>query len=1259
MHDPTQRAEGVFDGLDGTLLKGVEQVRGESVPQESLRRSLERAYALKRPRFQPRQRSRSLVAGMALVTTLLLGVFLCPTRPVGDDPALAERQRLEQVRARMKLLNDQVARARFEIGTPSDWAPIIPGLAGPGDVERTAKPLASHKEEVPRIVIIRGQDPRVVDEALEAIQGRDANKTRSGFSGGGSGGPGFGGGSLGRPGGFGGENRPRTSTQDSNIATNKPLADDNFSAYDVKGEGRRKIFDATTRQDEARKRLESLLQGQRRAPGSVSSEELRGAKLTLERAIEDARKDPSKEKSPQVWRRDGRQPTFARVNIGNGNALELVSLQVTVTIEGPRARTLVDHIFRNPHDRQLEGTFEYPLPTGASPSYFAMFLGQSRDTVPPRFARRGRAPSEEALARLEPQQLVRYVDSNDWGRLQEARVVGKEKALETYEDTVRGQIDPALLEHAGSNLFRGRVFPIPRKGYNRVLIAYEELLPVSQGRAIYRFPLADCELQELKFSLNANPAECKEPVFRPEKMDKSEGTHHLTYHRTWKKQGPGGDVLFTCTPPNPEVQAISGRHGESGPRYAYARLRPSLKTEKAAPFAENAVFLLDASLSEHSKRFDLSVKLMKKILESDEGLKRFNVVVFNVGAAWLEPKGWFDNTAAGREKALKRLDGLVLEGATDFSAALDKLAHPAFDVKAGTFLDVFVLSDGQITWGEPDVSPLVSRFDRECPFRTRFHCYRTGLGAENLELFESLTRRGGGVFNCFSDADLTAAAKAHRQQCWQIEGVRFVGGSPAQDVLVAGRKAAVYPGGEVVVAGRFNGSGRTTLVVEGTFLGKKYAQEYPIDVGGDSELAPRGWGEIAVASLLALNDPGLDGLVTAYCQEFGIGSRVASFLVLENDDDYKRLNLQAERGKTVPGDLSAFIEKVWAQVGQVLSPREALGRFLARVNPRIKALDGENGAQLGKLLSLLADRDFALPQASLDGALTRRDDVPASYLKHLAGRRQEIDPCVKEARRRLRGGDVAGAVRALSSIIEENPGNGDALRLVGYRLLDLGQSAQAARLFDEVRKQRPFEPHSYRDLARSLEDSGKYALAAVHYEVALAGTWHGRFGDSLKMVVREEYAHTLREAVGKQAVAGALADHFRRRLGELDASQPRADLRVTISWNTDATDVDLWVVEPDGTKCFYSHPRTESGGELSQDQTQGYGPERYQVQKARRGEYRVLVHYFRPNQNLLSGETHVNVVITRFAGTPQEVSERHTVILKKHDEAIEVTRIKF
>ncbi len=212
-----------------------------------------------------------------------------------------------------------------------------------------------------------------------------------------------------------------------------------------------------------------------------------------------------------MWHRDAARPPLARVYVGDGNSLDLVSLHVSVTVEGLRARTVVDHVFRNPHDRRLEGTFEYPLPAGASPSYFAMFLGNTRDAVPPRFARRGVGPAltPDALARLQPEELVRHVNDADWGPLQQGRIVGNDKATETYEEVVRGRIDPALLEYAGGNTFRGRVFPIAPKGYNRVVLAYEELLPVVGNRMVYRFPLPG-KVREMTFSLQAAAA-CNMP----------------------------------------------------------------------------------------------------------------------------------------------------------------------------------------------------------------------------------------------------------------------------------------------------------------------------------------------------------------------------------------------------------------------------------------------------------------------------------------------------------------------------------------------------------------------------------------------------------------------------------------------------------------------------------------------------------------------------------------------------------------------------
>jgi hypothetical protein len=432
-----------------------------------------------------------------------------------------------------------------------------------------------------------------------------------------------------------------------------------------------------------------------------------------------------------------------------------------------------------------------------------------------------------------------------------------------------------------------------------------------------------------------------------------------------------------------------------------------------------------------------------------------------------------------------------------------------------------------------------------------------------------------------------------------------------------------------------------------------------VEVAAAGELAPRGWAEIAVASLLALNDPKLDGLATAYCQEFGVGSRVASFLVLENANDYKRLNLEAERGKTVPGDLGTYLETLWQSLGKVVPARQEFVRFLDQVGPRVQLLGGANGPHVARLLALLSDKDFELADADLHGTLLHKADVPPAYLAERDKEGEHAAVFLAEARRRAAAGDVDGAVRVLSSVVEEHPGRTDALRLVGYRLLDLQQPAQAARLFQRVQRSRPFEPHSYRDLARSLEDNGRYGLAAVQYEIVLAGTWHNRFHESLKAVALEEYAHMMQDAIRRKAVSRPLAEHFGERLEHLATPQPKSELRVTISWNTDATDVDLWVIEPDGTKCFYGHNRTASGGELSQDETQGYGPERYQVRKALPGEYTIVVHYFRANPDLLAGESHVNVVVTRHAGTPLETSERHTVILKRQNDQVEVCRVKF
>ncbi len=80
---------------------------------------------------------------------------------------------------------------------------------------------------------------------------------------------------------------------------------------------------------------------------------------------------------------------------------------------------------------------------------------------------------------------------------------------------------------------------------------------------------------------------------------------------------------------------------------------------------------------------------------------------------------------------------------------------------------------------------------------------------------------------------------------------------------------------------------------------------------------------------------------------------------------------------------------------------------------------------------------------------------------------------------------------------------------------------------------------------------------------------------------------------------------------------------------------------------------------LSQDLTQGYGPERYSIPRAQKGEYTIIVHYFNDNPNLLGGETHVNVVLRRFAGTTGEQIGRRTIILRQKDATVTVAKVRF
>lgn len=76
------------------------------------------------------------------------------------------------------------------------------------------------------------------------------------------------------------------------------------------------------------------------------------------------------------------------------------------------------------------------------------------------------------------------------------------------------------------------------------------------------------------------------------------------------------------------------------------------------------------------------------------------------------------------------------------------------------------------------------------------------------------------------------------------------------------------------------------------------------------------------------------------------------------------------------------------------------------------------------------------------------------------------------------------------------------------------------------------------------------------------------------------------------------------------ADVPPTSLKIYLFWDTDNTDLDLHVIEPDSIECYYGNKETPLGGRLDVDVTTGYGPEVYTMESPQKGEYQIFIHFY-------------------------------------------------
>ncbi|MCC6521909.1 MAG: AgmX/PglI C-terminal domain-containing protein [Polyangiaceae bacterium] len=207
-------------------------------------------------------------------------------------------------------------------------------------------------------------------------------------------------------------------------------------------------------------------------------------------------------------------------------------------------------------------------------------------------------------------------------------------------------------------------------------------------------------------------------------------------------------------------------------------------------------------------------------------------------------------------------------------------------------------------------------------------------------------------------------------------------------------------------------------------------------------------------------------------------------------------------------------------------------------------------------------------------------------------------------------GELGFAARAYGSIVDLYPARADLRRYAGARLERLAASDAldlAVDTYTKARDDRPDHPTSHRLLAYALLKRGRTAEAFDTLRTALKRDFPARVGQAVAVLKNDlglvAAAYLRAQPERREQVLAALAEE----------GVPLADgasLRFVLSWESDSNDVDLHVYDQEGGHAYYGSRALPSGGALSADITNGYGPEEFILGAERSSGHFVQVHYY-------------------------------------------------
>ena len=474
------------------------------------------------------------------------------------------------------------------------------------------------------------------------------------------------------------------------------------------------------------------------------------------------------------------------------DALPVKSIKLDTKINGQVATTHVEQVFRNDTPYTLEGTYFFPIPESSSIIEFAIWENGKK--------------------------LVGEVRS-------------REEARRIYDEIVRRQRDPGLLEYAGKDLFQASIFPIPPNSDKKLELTYTQILNAESGTVAYRYPLGTGR------NLWSRPLPMEDVSYRPnvgsqQKFGTVSGTVEIvgkealrniyspSHQIDIKRKGETTATLsFETNGNDNDFQLFYGlsnndfgmslltyrEPGKDG--YFLLQLSPKDNISENELVNKDIVFVLDTSgsMADEGKMEKARAALLFGIRGLRDG-DRFNVINF-AGEEHLMENGLIAANAQGKKRGEEFVQKLKPTGGTNINDSL-RAAMRQFDSSDRSKMMVF-MTDGLPTVGETDVQKIIKNAKETKVEGLRLFTFGVGYDV-NTTLLDKIASENGGVADYIEpkeDLEVKVSNFFTKVNSPVLTDLEMDFGGLQTDMMYPRDLPDIFKGSQLTVIGRYKNQG--------------------------------------------------------------------------------------------------------------------------------------------------------------------------------------------------------------------------------------------------------------------------------------------------------------------------------------------------------------------------------------------------------------------------------------------------------------------